>query len=140
MTQTNLEGYIRKCMDSASDYVSNKLDQEVVNIANKSIYLVREQSSPEYSGELYTWGYYSDLNMAVKLVEELKKSSNEDEFPSTDSLFIQVAPLNVPEFDRKIGELSKRYILYKVNGVNSKTLVKNQEDWGRLREDNSDGK
>lgn len=136
MTQTDLEGYIRKCMDSASDYVSNKLDQEVVNIANKSIYLVREQSSPEYSGELYTWGYYSDLNKAVKLVEELKKSSNEDEFPSTNSLFIQVAPLNVPEFDRKIGELSKRYTLYKVNGVNSKTLVKNQEDWDRLREDN----
>lgn len=61
---------------------------------------------------------------------------NEDEFPSTDSLFIQVAPLNVPEFDRKIGQSPKRYILYKVNGVNSKALVKNQEDWDRLREDN----
>lgn len=136
MTQTDLEGYIRKCMDSASDYVSNKLDQEVVNIANKSIYLVREQSSPDYSGELYTWGYYSDLSKAIKLVEELKKSSNEDEFPSTNSLSIQVVPLNVPEFDRKIGELSQRYTLYKANGVNSKTLVKNQEDWDRLREDN----
>lgn len=140
MSHNKLEGYDRQCMNSVPEYISHKLDQETVNITNKSIYLVREQCSPEYSGELYTWGYYSDLSKAVKLVEELKKSSNEDEFPSTDSLFIQVAPLNVPEFDRKIGELPKRYSLYKVNGVNSKTLVKNQEDWDRLREENPDEK
>lgn len=136
MSHNKLERYGRQCMNSVSEYISHKLDQETVNIANKSIYLVREQSSPDYSGELYTWGYYSDLSKAIKLVEELKKSSNEDEFPSTNSLFIQVAPLNVPEFDRQIGQLPKRYTLYKANGTNNKTLVKNQEDWDRLREDN----
>ena len=138
MTQTKVEGYGRKCMDSASEYVSHKLDQEIVNRDNESIYLVRQQSLPD--GELYTWGYYSDLNKAVKLVEELKKSSNEDEFPYTGSLFIQVAPLNLSEFDIMIGELPKRYTLYKVNGVDSKTLVKNQEGWDRLKEDIANGK
>lgn len=101
----------------------------------KYIYLVKECNRLDAMGEIYTWGYFSDVKEAIKLVERLKKLSDEDEFPGTADLRLERVSLNLSELDSSLSEIYKRYILYKEDDDGSRTLIKNQNGWDELLED-----
>ena len=101
----------------------------------KYIYLVQESNRSYDWGSLFTWGYFSDINEAIKTVERLKDISDKSGFQDTVELRIERVSLDLSGLDNDWDETHKLYVLYEeasadVDGY----LVKNQSDWDALLE------